>query len=80
MSRSRPARWADACDRARSAIEELIDLQSEYQEWLDTLPENLQDGATAEKLTEVADLDLESARDAIDEATSVDLPRGFGRD
>jgi hypothetical protein len=54
------------------AVETLRELQEEYQEWLDNLPESLQSTALAEKLDEVCSLDL----DQLD----VDLPRGFGRD
>jgi hypothetical protein len=50
--RSRPQRWKDA-------VETLRELQEEYQEWLDNLPENLQSTALAEKLDEVCSLDLE---------------------
>jgi hypothetical protein len=63
--RARPQRWADA-------VETLRQLQAEYQDWLDNLPESLQDSALADKLQAVCDLDL----DELD----VDLPRGFGRD
>jgi hypothetical protein len=80
-SKSRPARWSDACSRASEALEELKDLQSEYQDWLDNLPDNLQSGTPlAEKLQSVTDLDLESAWDTVNEAESLDLPQGFGRD
>jgi len=64
--RPRPQRWADA-------VTTLRELQAEYQEWLDNLPENLQDGALADKLQAVCELDL-------DELENVDLPLGFGRD
>jgi hypothetical protein len=63
--RSRPQRWMDA-------VETLRELQEEYQEWLDNLPESLQSTALAEKLDEVCSLDLEQL--------DLDLPRGFGRD
>lgn len=33
--KSRLARWSDACSRALESLEELRDLQSEYQNWLD---------------------------------------------
>src|SRR5271166_4555960 len=39
--RSRTRRWRDA-------VSDLLALQAEYQAWLDTLPDNLQEGATAE--------------------------------
>ena len=63
--RSRPQQWAEA-------VATLQRLQWEYQEWLDNLPESLQDTPLAEKLQEVCELDLE--------ALDIDVPRGFGRD
>ena len=63
--RSRLQRWADA-------VETLRQLQAEYQDWLDNLPEPLQNSALAEKLQTVCDLDL----DELD----IELPKGFGRD
>ncbi len=64
--RSRLQRWKDA-------VAELIELQAGYQDWLDSLPENLRDGATAEALAAVCALDLS-------ELEGVEPPRGFGRD
>ena len=77
---SRPARWADAASRAITALEELQELQSEYQEWLETLPDNFQESATAEKLGNVIEVDFDSAIETVSEAEDTDLPRGFGRD
>ncbi len=64
--RSRPQRWHDA-------VAELLGLQSDYQIWLDALPENLKDGATAKALRAICELDLS-------ELANVEPPRGFGRD
>ena len=64
--RSRARRWRDA-------VAELVILQSEYAQWFEALPENLQDGATGEALQATVDLDL-------DELIAVVPPRGFGRD
>ncbi len=64
--RSRARRWLDA-------VAVLLALQADYAAWLEALPDNLQDGATAEALREVCDLDLS-------ELQAVQLPRGFGRD
>ena len=64
--RSRPQRWRDA-------VAELLELQGDYQAWLDALPENLADSATADALRVICDLDLS-------ELASVESPRGFGRD
>jgi hypothetical protein len=51
--RSRARRWDDA-------VAELSKLQAEYDAWLQSLPENLQDTATAEALR--ANLDRGCAR------------------
>lgn len=77
---SRPQRWADAASRAAAALADLREVQEEYEGWRDGLPENLQSSGLAEKLGAVCDIDLESAISAVDEAESIDLPMGFGRD
>jgi hypothetical protein len=64
--RSRAKRWRDA-------VSDLITLQDQYAAWLESLPENLQDSATAEALRAICDLDLA-------ELEAVVPPRGFGRD
>jgi len=64
--RSRPQRWRDA-------VAELVTLQEEYAEWLDTMLEQLRESPTAEALRAIADLDLS-------ELESIEPPKGFGRD
>ena len=64
--RSRARRWDDT-------VTELMNLQAEYMAWLDGLPENLQDTATADALRAICDLDLS-------ELQAIVPPRGFGRD
>ena len=64
--RSRPQRWNDAAA-------ELIAVQAECAAWWEAMPEGLRDTPTAEALRAIVELDL----DAI---TSVEPPRGFGRD
>ena len=64
--RSRPQRWQDA-------VRTLLDLQDEYQAWLDNLPASLGESALAHKLQAICDLDLA-------ELDSIEPPRGFGRD
>jgi hypothetical protein len=77
---SRSKRWAKAAAAARDALEKLEEIRQEYEEWRDNLPENLQNSALGEKLNTVADLDIQSAIDTVDEAENSDLPMGFGRD
>ena len=102
---SRSQRWADAVGEAQAAlaeiasnvdalenaVEELKEVQQEYSDWKDNLPENLASSSLGEKLEEVTGIDLEGIADAVrnavdeaesalGEAESIDLPRGFGRD
>lgn len=77
---SKSKRWSRLCATAKDALDQLKEMQDEYQEQLDNLPENLQSSARGEKLSTVCDLDLESAVSTIDEAEGTDLPLGFGRD
>ena len=62
--RSMAQRWRDA-------VGELLDLQDAYRSWLDTLPANVAESATADALRTICDLDLS-------ELHSVEP--GFGRD
>ena len=49
------------------------ELQAQYAVWLEALPDNLQDGATADALRAICELDLA-------ELQAAESPRGFGRD
>ena len=64
--RSRIQRWRDAAA-------ELTTVQAQCAAWLEALPIGLQEGATAEALQALCDLDLA-------ELQAVEPPRGFGRD
>ena len=69
----RPADRRSIARKWRDAVSELVDLQEGYRTWLDSLPENLAESATAEALRAICDLDLS-------ELDSVEPPPGFGRD
>jgi rhamnogalacturonyl hydrolase YesR len=64
--RSRIQRWNDT-------ISGLVEMQSEYGAWLDAVPDNQQDSATAEALRAIVELDLA-------ELQTIKPPRSFGRD
>ena len=64
--RSRPQRW-------REAVAELVSLQAEYAEWLETIPDHLRESPTGEALQGIVELDLS-------ELEAIDAPRGFGMD
>ena len=73
---TRTRRPADHHSRARrwhDTVAELVVLQAEYEAWLGSLPDTLQETATAEALQTICDLDLT-------ELQAIVPPRGFGRD
>ena len=78
--RSRAVQWQNAASDAQQGIEELMELQADFEAWRDGMPDQLQTGPTFDKLEEVCNLDLQGALDAVTEAADVDLPMGFGQD
>ena len=66
---SRPA-------RLNTAIDLVSDLQAEYEEWRERLPDSLANSEQAARLDEKVDL-LQQAADLL---SAIDPPRGFGRD
>ena len=64
--RSLTRQWSDG-------IAALTAAQERYAAWLASLPENLEDSATAEALRAICELDLS-------ELQAIEPPRGFGRD
>ena len=69
----RPADHRGRIQRWNDTITGLVDLQVEYAAWLDALPDNQQDSATAEALRAIVELDLA-------ELLAIEPPHGFGRD
>ena len=64
--RGRARRWDDH-------VAGLVEAQIEFIAWLESLPDNLQDSATAEALRAICEFDLS-------ELQALVPPRGFGRD
>ena len=69
----RPADRRSRTQRWRDAVNELLRLQADYAEWLETIPEQLRESPTGEALQAIVDLDLS-------ELEGIEPPRGFGRD
>lgn len=69
----RPADHRSRARRRDDTVAEITKLQAEYDAWLQNLPENLQDTATAESLRAISEFD-------ISELQAIVPPRGFGRD
>jgi hypothetical protein len=69
----RPADRRSRAQRWHEAVAVLLALQAEYRAWLQALPDNLQESATAQALQKIDELDL-------DELAAIEPPRGFGRD
>jgi hypothetical protein len=55
---SKPAAPPRSVTANHDAVAELQALQSNYQAWLDAMPENMADSGTAEALRAICDLDL----------------------
>jgi hypothetical protein len=70
QARSRAARRVL---RWTNHVNGLVEAQVELAAWLESLPDNLQDSATAEALRAICDLDLSELQATVP-------PRGFGRD
>jgi hypothetical protein len=66
---SRPARL----EQLRKDVQTLA---AEYEDWLNALPEPLQESAISEKLAET----VEQLNEAADLLNAVEPPKGFGRD
>ena len=69
----RPADRRSRIQRCNDTIAAAVELQAEYAGWLEALPDNQRDSATAEALQAIAELDLS-------ELQALEPPRGFGRD
>jgi hypothetical protein len=54
----RPADHRGRAQRWHDAAAQLLELQAQYAAWLEALPDSLQDGATADALRDICDLDL----------------------
>jgi predicted nucleic acid-binding Zn-ribbon protein len=79
----------DNKDALEAALSELRELQEEYEQWRDNMPEGLQQSATGEKLSAIVDdleipeeveVDLSELDEAISNAEGMELPLGFGKD
>ena len=57
----------------RDTVAELVRIQDQYAAWLDATPPSLREGATAQALEAICDIDLSDLQ-------AVEPPRGFGRD
>ena len=79
-AREQDATLSRAASAAVDAIAELQEIQQEYLDWQENLPENLESSPVSDKLTRIVDIDLDGALDTINEADGADLPLGFGRD
>ena len=87
---SRPKRFAKIVEDLQTNISLLTELKDEYEQWRDSMPENLENSPTGMKLEDTVNI-LETAIDTLDNlinesenATSelecCELPMGFGND
>jgi len=72
----RPPRYRSRPQRIAELQREAELLKAEYERWLNRIPEPLQDGEQANRLTET----IEHLENVIDLLSEIEPPRGFGRD
>ena len=77
---TRPERWAEALATAKQGVSDLLELQTEYQDWQDNMPESFDMETVGERLEAVVGLDLGTAESILQKAGELALPLGFGRD
>jgi len=77
--KSRRVRYESARQLVAQASEEFEELRTELQDWLDNMPENLQESAKAEELQDTISMLDEAIDSAADIAyLDIDFPRMFG--
>jgi hypothetical protein len=67
--------WSRAAVDAKEAIDQLIDLQSQYAAWLDELSSEQRSSDSGDRFLAIIHLDLTAALQLIEEAASTELPR-----
>lgn len=77
---SKADRWARLAQQAEDALTEMEEMRSEWSDTFENMNEGLQSSPYGQKLSAMADLDLESAVSTVQEAGGLDVPLGFGRD
>jgi ParB-like chromosome segregation protein Spo0J len=78
MSCSRPERWRRAVTTAREALNELVELQSHYQDWRDGGSGQLGAPTILKNLNAICELDFQTAICVLEDAEQVDPPRRDG--
>jgi hypothetical protein len=73
-------RWDAAVAAAMTALDELVEMQQDYQQIYENMNDSLQQTPYGQKLSEMENLDIQSLRDGLDELDGFELPKGFGRD
>lgn len=72
---------AEKCGEMRDALASLQELKEGFEEWRESMPENLEDSPTMELLNEVCDSSaFDDIENGLDEIENLTLPKGFGRD
>lgn len=75
-ARKRPARQLSRPKRIEALLSDAEDLLQDYQEWQESMPENLKEGGTGEKLQDTID----GLEQVVELLQNIEVPRGFGRD
>lgn len=74
MAKKEQIQWDTAISKAQEAIQELLEMQSDYQAKYDELTEEQLEGEKGFALSEICDLDLQSIADTLSDASEIKLP------
>jgi hypothetical protein len=80
--------WDSHIDAVNDALEELVAIKEEYDDWSSNLPENLHSSELGMKLDAIAGItldnlvepDFDSLETAAEDCLNAEIPLGFGRD
>lgn len=72
--KTRQDKWNEAVSQATVAVQDLLDMQDDYQAKYDELTEEQQGDEMGLAYVKITDLDLQGALDTLNEAVDIELP------
>lgn len=78
-SQTQQQKWNEACKAAREGVQTMRAIQTRTEEWAERLGETGSQNLL-NKLDRVNRLDLEHIQQTLDDAETIELPKGYGRD
>lgn len=77
--RTRQDKWNEACNQAREGLERMARLRTDIHEWSKKLTRRGSQNTT-DAILSIVNLDVDAAQEMVDNASTMLIPKGFGRD